>query len=84
MVIDGHAYCVHLVERIGEDELGRLLRSPFAHEELAERGPFVVIDTPYPVACRVLLNQLVRKMLALFPPKEDFPLDVVSVKELED
>ena len=45
MLLGGHAYCVHLVERVGAAELGQLLRSPFAHEELAERGPFVFIDT---------------------------------------
>jgi len=33
------------VQRVGETELERLLRSPFAHEELAERGPFVFVDT---------------------------------------
>jgi hypothetical protein len=33
------------VERVGEAELGQLLRSPFAQEELAERGPLVFIDT---------------------------------------
>ena len=38
-------YCVHLVERIGGSELDELLRSPFAHEKLAERGPLVFIDT---------------------------------------
>ncbi|MBV9413235.1 MAG: enoyl-CoA hydratase/isomerase family protein [Acidimicrobiia bacterium] len=33
------------MERVADKELGRVLRSPFAHEELAERGPFVLIDT---------------------------------------
>ena len=58
MVGGAHAYCVHLVERVGDAELGQLLRSPFAHEELAERGPLVFIDTqsmvPDPAAMSTL------------------------------
>jgi len=43
--LGSHAYSFHFVERVEDKELDRLLRSPFAHEELAERGPLVVVDT---------------------------------------
>ena len=78
MVIDGHAYCVHLVERIAEAELGPLLRSPFAHEELAERGPFVVIDTPSIVPDAAAVSTLETVPVVLAGPTASPLVDVVG------
>ena len=78
MVVDGHAYCVHLVERISEAELGPLLRSPFAHEELAERGPFVVIDTPSIVPDAAAVSTLETVPVVLAGPTPSPLVDVVA------
>ena len=66
------------MERIAEAELGPLLRSPFAHEELAERGPFVVIDTPSIVPDAAALSTLETVPVVLAGPTPSPLVDVVA------
>ena len=78
MVVGGHAYCVHLVERVGDAELGRLLRSPFAHEELVERGPLVFIDTQSMVPDAAAMSTLETVPVVIAGPTPSPLVDVAA------
>jgi hypothetical protein len=70
------------VERVGETELSRLLRSPFPHEELAERGPFVFVDTPSIVPDAAAISTLATVPVVLAGPTPSALVDV-AVEERE-
>jgi enoyl-CoA hydratase len=71
-------YGVHVVERVGEKELDRLLRSPFAHEELAERGPLVFVDTASMVPDAAALSTLEAVPVVLVGPSPSPLVDVAA------
>lgn len=66
------------MERVEEPELGRLLRSPFAHEELAERGPLVFFDTRSIVADAATINMPATAPVVLAGPSPSPFVDVAA------
>jgi Enoyl-CoA hydratase/isomerase len=78
VVVGVHAYCVLLVERVSETELTQLLRSPFSHEELAERGPLVFVDTQSIVPDAAAMSTLATVPVVLAGPKPSPLVDVVA------
>src|SRR5204862_5720604 len=68
----------HLVEHVGEGELGELLRSPFAHEQLAERGPLVVVDTHSIVPDATAMSTFETVPVVLAGPTPSALVDVVA------
>lgn len=78
MVVGAHAYCFHPVERVGGAELAELLRSPFAHEMLAERGPLLVVDTQSMVADAAVMSTLATAPVVLAAAQPSPYVDVVA------
>lgn len=78
MLIGAHAYCFLLVERVGEAELSDLLRTAFAHAELAERGPLVFIDTQSIVPDPAAISTLETVPVVLAGPEPSPLVDIVA------
>jgi hypothetical protein len=66
------------VERVGEAELSDLLGTPFAHAELAERGPLVFIDTQSIVPDPTAISTLETVPVVLAGPEPSPLVDVVA------
>jgi hypothetical protein len=64
------------VERVAEAELGELLRSPFAHEELAERGPVIFVDTQSIVPDAAAMSTLATVPVVIAGPTPSALVDV--------
>lgn len=66
------------MERVGDAELSELLRTPFTHAELAERGPLVFIDTQSIVPDPAAISTLETVPVVLAGPEPSPLVDVVA------